>query len=172
MNIDLMSISGHKCYGPKGVGALYIRRKPRVRLEPLMSGGGQERGYRSGTLPTPLVVVGARSVCDVGPGQGGGAVQGGNGGRSEADQAHGGRVHRSDPARSGAEGTERGVASGCDAERGSRASVAGQREFVVLVRGGRVADYGHAEYRGVHGVGVHERVVGAVVCDEGAGRAG
>lgn len=59
MNIDLMSISGHKCYGPKGVGALYIRRKPRVRLEPLMSGGGQERGYRSGTLPTPLVVVGA-----------------------------------------------------------------------------------------------------------------
>ncbi|CBK24185.2 Cysteine desulfurase Nfs1 [Blastocystis hominis] len=56
MNIDLMSISGHKCYGPKGVGALYIRRKPRVRLEPLMSGGGQERGYRSGTLPTPLVV--------------------------------------------------------------------------------------------------------------------
>lgn len=57
MNIDLMSISGHKCYGPKGVGALYIRRKPRVRLEALMSGGGQERGYRSGTLPTPLVVV-------------------------------------------------------------------------------------------------------------------
>ena len=57
MNIDLMSISGHKCYGPKGVGALYIRRRPRVRLEPLMSGGGQERGYRSGTLPTPLVVV-------------------------------------------------------------------------------------------------------------------
>ena len=57
MNIDLMSISGHKCYGPKGVGALYVRRKPRVRLEPLMSGGGQERGYRSGTLATPLVVV-------------------------------------------------------------------------------------------------------------------
>jgi len=56
MNIDLMSISGHKLYGPKGVGALYVRRKPRVRLEPLMSGGGQERGMRSGTLPTPLVV--------------------------------------------------------------------------------------------------------------------
>lgn len=57
MNIDLMSISGHKCYGPKGVGALFVRRKPRVRLEALMSGGGQERGYRSGTLATPLVVV-------------------------------------------------------------------------------------------------------------------
>lgn len=56
MNIDLMSISSHKIYGPKGVGALYVRRKPRVRLEPLMNGGGQERGLRSGTVPTPLVV--------------------------------------------------------------------------------------------------------------------
>ena len=56
MNIDLMSISGHKIYAPKGVGALYVRRRPRVRLEPLMNGGGQERGMRSGTLPVPLVV--------------------------------------------------------------------------------------------------------------------
>ena len=55
-NIDLMSISGHKIYGPKGIGALYISRKPRVRLEALMNGGGQERGFRSGTLPTPLIV--------------------------------------------------------------------------------------------------------------------
>lgn len=56
MNIDLMSISGHKIYGPKGIGALYIRRRPRVRVEPIQSGGGQERGMRSGTVPTPLVV--------------------------------------------------------------------------------------------------------------------
>jgi len=56
MNIDLMSISGHKLYGPKGVGAMYVRRRPRVRMEPIMSGGGQERGLRSGTVPTPLVV--------------------------------------------------------------------------------------------------------------------
>ena len=55
-NIDLMSISGHKIYGPKGVGALYVRRRPKVRLEAHMSGGGQERGLRSGTLPTPLCV--------------------------------------------------------------------------------------------------------------------
>jgi len=48
MNIDLMSISGHKIYGPKGIGALYVRRKPRVRLVPLIVGGGQERGFRSG----------------------------------------------------------------------------------------------------------------------------
>jgi cysteine desulfurase len=56
MRIDLLSISGHKVYGPKGVGALYVRRRPRVRLLPLIDGGGQERGMRSGTLPTPLCV--------------------------------------------------------------------------------------------------------------------
>jgi cysteine desulfurase len=56
MKIDLMSISGHKIYGPKGIGALYIRRTPRVRLEPIIHGGGQERGMRSGTLPVPLIV--------------------------------------------------------------------------------------------------------------------
>lgn len=56
MNIDLLSISGHKVYAPMGVGALFVRRKPRVRLVPIIHGGGQERGMRSGTLPTPLVV--------------------------------------------------------------------------------------------------------------------
>jgi len=56
MNIDLMSISGHKIYGPKGVGACYVRRRPRVRLEPILNGGGQERGLRSGTLPASLAV--------------------------------------------------------------------------------------------------------------------
>lgn len=56
MNIDLMSLTGHKIYGPMGIGACYVRRRPRVRLDPLISGGGQERGLRSGTLPPPLVV--------------------------------------------------------------------------------------------------------------------
>lgn len=64
MSIDLLSISGHKLYGPKGVGALYVRRKPRVRLHPIISGGGQERGLRSGTVPTPLV-VGLGKACEV-----------------------------------------------------------------------------------------------------------
>lgn len=64
MNIDLMSISGHKVYGPKGVGALYVRRRPRVRIEALQSGGGQERGLRSGTVPTPLV-VGIGEACAI-----------------------------------------------------------------------------------------------------------
>ena len=60
--VDLLSLSGHKLYGPKGVGALYVRRRPRVRLLPLFSGGGQERGLRAGTLPTPLV-VGLGEAC-------------------------------------------------------------------------------------------------------------
>ena len=55
MNISLLSISGHKIYGPMGVGALYVRRRPRVRIIPAINGGGQERGMRSGTLPTPLI---------------------------------------------------------------------------------------------------------------------
>jgi cysteine desulfurase len=64
MNIDLLSISGHKIYGPKGVGALYVRRKPRVRLQSLINGGGQERGMRSGTLSPPLC-VGLGEACAI-----------------------------------------------------------------------------------------------------------
>jgi cysteine desulfurase len=63
-NIDLLSISGHKLYGPKGIGALYIRRRPRVRLEAQMSGGGQERGLRSGTVPA-FLAVGLGKACEV-----------------------------------------------------------------------------------------------------------
>jgi cysteine desulfurase len=64
MNIDLMSISGHKIYGPKGIGALYVRRRPRVRLVPMITGGGQERGMRSGTLSPPLC-VGFGEACAI-----------------------------------------------------------------------------------------------------------
>lgn len=64
MSIDLMSISGHKIYGPKGIGALYVRRRPRVRVEAVQSGGGQERGLRSGTVATPLA-VGLGAACEI-----------------------------------------------------------------------------------------------------------
>jgi cysteine desulfurase len=63
-NIDLMSISSHKIYGPKGIGAAYVRRRPRVRLDPIISGGGQERGLRSGTL-APHLVVGFGEACRI-----------------------------------------------------------------------------------------------------------
>jgi cysteine desulfurase len=56
LKVDLMSVSAHKTYGPKGIGALYIRRKPRIRLEAQMHGGGHEKGFRSGTLPTHQIV--------------------------------------------------------------------------------------------------------------------
>ena len=56
VKVDLLSLSGHKAYGPKGIGALYVRRKPRIRLEAQMHGGGHERGFRSGTLATHQIV--------------------------------------------------------------------------------------------------------------------
>ncbi len=62
--LDLASLSAHKLHGPKGIGALFVRRHPRMRLAPLFSGGGQERGLRSGTLPTPLI-VGFGAACRI-----------------------------------------------------------------------------------------------------------
>jgi cysteine desulfurase len=64
MNIDLMSITAHKAYGPMGCGALYITNKPKARLKPLFSGGGQEKGIRCGTLPAPLC-VGFGKACEL-----------------------------------------------------------------------------------------------------------
>ena len=64
MQVDLLSMTGHKIYGPKGVGALYVRRKPRVRLEAQIHGGGHERGLRSGTLPTHQI-VGMGEACAI-----------------------------------------------------------------------------------------------------------
>jgi cysteine desulfurase len=63
-NVDLMSISAHKIYGPNGMGACYVRRRPRVRIDPIISGGGQERGLRSGTL-APHLVVGLGEACRI-----------------------------------------------------------------------------------------------------------
>lgn len=65
MQIDLLSLTAHKIYGPMGVGALYIGKRPRVRIEPIINGGGQEKNIRSGTLPAPLV-VGFGLACEIG----------------------------------------------------------------------------------------------------------
>jgi cysteine desulfurase len=67
--VDLASLSAHKMHGPKGIGALFVRRRPRVRLAPLFSGGGQERGLRSGTLPTPLI-AGFAAACRIAAAEG------------------------------------------------------------------------------------------------------
>ncbi len=64
MHVDLVSMTAHKMYGPKGIGALWIRRKPRVRIDSLIDGGGHERGVRSGTLPVPLI-VGFGAACEL-----------------------------------------------------------------------------------------------------------
>ena len=64
LNVDLLSISGHKIYGPKGIGALYVRRRPRIQLKPIINGGGQERGLRSGTLPGNLI-IGFGKACEI-----------------------------------------------------------------------------------------------------------
>jgi len=63
-DVDLLSISGHKIYGPKGIGAIYIRKRPRIAINPLMDGGGQERGMRSGTL-APALCVGLGKACEI-----------------------------------------------------------------------------------------------------------
>ena len=63
-HLDLLSMSGHKIYGPKGIGAMYVRRQPKVDLVPVIHGGGHERGYRSGTLPTHQI-VGMGEACAI-----------------------------------------------------------------------------------------------------------
>jgi len=68
MGVDLLALSAHKMYGPKGVGALWVRRRPKLALEPLIDGGGHERGLRSGTLPVPLI-AGFGAACAIAAGE-------------------------------------------------------------------------------------------------------
>ena len=136
-----MSLASHKTYGPKGIGALYVRRKPRVRIEAQMHGGGHERGMRSGTLPTHQIV---------GMGEAFRLAREEMGTESERI-----RMLHSELV-DGLSGIEQTFLNGHpDAAR------AAQPQHVVQLRRGRVADHGRQGHRGVVGLGLHVGEPGA-----------
>ena len=151
-NVDLASISAHKFYGPKGVGALYVRRKnPRVQLVAQIDGGGHERGMRSGTLNV-TGIVGLGKACAMA-------------GEEMAEEA----TRLAGAARS-PEGRDHGAARRVLRQRLDGASPARQHEYQLRLCGRRIAADGHQRRCGVQRVGVHVGDVGAVLCLEGPGR--
>ncbi len=144
LKVDLMSFSAHKTYGPKGIGALYVRRKPRVRIEAQMHGGGHERGMRSGTLATHQIV---------GMGEAFRLAREEMATENERIRMLRDRL----PARSVAD--RRGL---CERRHGK--ACAAQPEYQLQFRRRRIADHGGEGCRRIVGVGVHVGVAGAVVC--------
>ena len=143
-----MSFSAHKTYGPKGVGALFVRRKPRVRIEAQMHGGGHERGMRSGTLPTHQI-VGMGEAFRLA--------------RLEMDADNERIRHVARPALGGLVGDRGGLP-----ERRHGAARAAQPERQLQFRRRREPDHGDQGRRGVVGLGVHVGVARAFVCAAGA----
>ena len=141
--VDLMSLSAHKTYGPKGIGALYVRRKPRVRLEAQMHGGGHERGMRSGTLPTHQIV---------GMGEAFRIAKLEMGAENERIRALRDRLL------DGPAGIEEVLR-----QRRPGAPRAAQPERQLQLRRGRVADHGDQGHRGVVRFGLHLGQPGAVL---------
>ena len=148
--IDLLAMSGHKIYGPKGVGALYVRAKgPRVRLTPIIDGGGHERGMRSGTLNVPGI-VGFGAACEIA----------GQEMQSEAARMRSLRDKLQ-------AGTVRAARRGLSQRPSDRAS-ARQSQRQLRLRRGRVAADGRQRRRGQFGLGLHLGDAGAVVRDSRA----
>ena len=139
MNVDLASISAHKIYGPKGVGALYVRRaKPRVRLVAQMDGGGHERGNRSGTLNVPGI-VGLARACELYESEG----------ASERERVGALRDRLLPPAHHRARPRQ--------AQRSPRATPARHPQPLLRLRGRRGADDGHQGDCGLERFGLHQR---------------
>ena len=136
-NIDLLSISGHKIYGPKGVGALYVRRRnPRVQLAPSIDGGGHERGMRSGTLNV-TGIVGLGKACEI----------------AQQEMANEGERLLATP-RASAEGPRSQARRGLH-QRLDGAPSAEQPQHELCLRRGRIAPYGNQRHCGFERVGVH-----------------
>ena len=143
LKVDLMSFSAHKTYGPKGVGALFVRRKPRVRIEAQMHGGGHERGMRSGTLPTHQIVGMGEAFRHRAAGDG------------DRERAH---PHAARQAVGGPVDDRGGLR-----QRRHGAARAAQPQRELQLRRGREPDHGDQGHRGVVGLGVHVGVARAVV---------
>ena len=151
LKVDLLTITAHKMYGPKGIGALYVRRKPRVRIEAQIHGGGHERGFRSGTLPTHQI-VGFGEAARL----------------AKLEMADRERAHpRAARPAAGSGITDDG---GGVRQRRPRAPHPGQPQRQLQLRRGRVADHGDQGHRGVLGLGLHLGLARALLRAARAGR--